>query len=255
MPTTKKNVPALVRGLRVLEFVANSVEAPNLSKIVAEVGLPLSSAHAICATLVSEGYFEKASDGTFELTHRVLDLASSKIGEYDIVEEFYSLCSRSDVLRSNGVTLTVRENADAYFVAVRNSPHPVGYTFRTGTRVPACCIASGRAMLADLSNEEVCELYPSEDLPQLTKTQPKYRGQLLGILDDARQVGYAQESKGLRPSMVSFGAAISSHSGPSNMAVSVTLYEEDMSENTEADAIQALKALASQLSRASRMIA
>lgn len=253
-PSVKKAVPALVRGLKVLQFVANVEERPNLSTIVAEVSLPLSSAHAICATLVSEGYLERASDGTFGLTHRVLDLASSKIGEYDVVEEFYNQSRKSDILRANGVTLTVRENADAYFVAVRNSPHPVGYTFRTGTRVPACCIASGRAMLADLTNEEVCLLYPSETLPQLTKTQPQHREQLLSILEDARNSGYALESKGLRPSMLSIGVAISVDSGPAKMAVSVTLYEEDMTVTSQAEAAGALKAMADHLSRASKMI-
>ena len=245
----------MVRGLRVLEFVAHAKQRPNLSTIVGSVGLPLSSAHAICTTLVLEGYLERATDGTFGLTHRVLDLASSKIGEYDIVEDFYHECGGTEILRRNGVTLTVREGADAYFIAVRNSPHPVGYTFRTGTRVPACCIASGRAMLADLTNDEVCALYPSEDLPQLTKTQPKYRGQLLAILDEARQTGFAEEKKGIRPSMYSFGAAVSSRSGPARMGVSVTLYEEDMDPTSEAEAVKAVKALAAHLSRASGMIA
>ena len=245
----KKNAPALVRGLRVLELVAGSTTPHNLTTIASQLRIAMSSAHSICTTLLNEGYLERASDGTFSLTLRVLDLASSRINQYEVVEHFYAACDEIQLIRENGATMTVLQGPDVYFIAARNSPQPLGVTFKAGTRMPACCTASGRALLADLTNEEVCKLYPNEELPQLTKDHPKYRGELMAILDQARKDGYSKEIKGTRPHMCSYGALVATPSGKPIAGVAITMYEGDLTPEVEQQAIDAIRLLASKLSR------
>ena len=238
-----------MRGLRVLELVASSSTPQTLTTIAADLEIAMSSAHSICTTLVSEGYLERASDGTYGLTLRVLDLASSKINRYGIVEHFYSACDEIPLIRENGATMTVLEGADVYFIAARNSSKPLDVTFRTGTRMPACCMASGRALLANLTDEEVCKLYPDEEIPQLTKDHPKYRSELLEILGQARKDGYSKEIKGTRPHMCSYGALVSPPSGKAIAGVAITMYEGDLTPDVEQQATEAITLLASKLSR------
>jgi len=102
----KTSAPALSRGLRILELIASSAQPPNLTMIAAGLGVAMSSAHSLCTTLIQEGYVEKASDGTFSLTLRVLDLASSKINKYEIVEHFYAACDEIQLIRENGATMS-----------------------------------------------------------------------------------------------------------------------------------------------------
>jgi len=251
----KPSAPALVRGLRVLELIASSEKPHNLTTVASELGVAMSSAHSICTTLLNEGYLERASDGTFSLTLRVLDLASSKINRYEIVEHFYAACDEIRLIRENGATMSVLDGPDVYFIAARNSPQPLGVTFKTGTRMPACCMASGRALLSALTNDEVCKLYPAEELPQLTKDHPKYRGELLAILDQARKDGYSREIKGTRPHMCSYGALVATPSGKSIAGVAITMYEGDITPEVERQAIDAIRLLASKLSRFSDIVA
>ena len=244
----KSPAPALSRGLRLLEFIASSEAPQNLTTISKHMGIAMSSAHSVCTTLLQEGYLEKHSDGSFHLTLKVLDLASSKIKSYEIVEHFNRACEEIDIIRRNGATLTVLEGPDVFFIATRNSPQPFGIKFQPGTRLPACCMASGRALLANLTDEEVCEIYPSEDIPQVTKAHPKSRKELLEILQEARKNGYSQEIKGTAPNMISYGALVAKPGGEAVAGVAISLYEEDVTDVVAAEAIDAIKTLAARLS-------
>lgn len=249
-PAKKKaSAPALVRGLRVLELISSSDQPFTLTMIAKRLGIAMSSAHSICSTLQDEGYLDRSSDGSFSLTLRVLDLASSKISKYSMVDHFYSLCDETQLIRENGATLTVLDGPDVYFIAARNSPQPLGVTFRIGSRMPACCMASGRALLAGLTDEEVCELYPEEEIPQLTKDNPRYRKELLAILARAREEGHSREIKGTRPHMFSYGARVVPPSGKAKAAVAITMYEGDITPEVEVAAIEAIQNLAADLSR------
>jgi DNA-binding IclR family transcriptional regulator len=245
----KSRAPALVRGLRVLELIAGSSERHNLTTIAARLRIAMSTAHSICTTLVNEKYLSRNSDGTFDLTLKILDLASSKINRYEIVEHFHSVCEEIQIIRENGATLSILEGPDVYFIAARDSPQPLGVTFRVGTRLPACCMASGRALLATLSDDEVRGLYPNRELPQLTKDHPKYRDELFGILNEARQSGYSREMKGTRPHMCSYGAVVFGASDKAIAGVAITMYEGDLTPQVEKQAIDAIQLLAGKLSR------
>lgn len=253
-PKKRPGVPALIRGLRVLELISSSSERHTLTTISKRMGIAMSSAHSICSTLHHEGYLNRGSDGSFTLTLRVLDLASSKISQYSMVDHFYSLCDDIQLIRENGATLTVLDGPDVYFIAARNSPQPLGITFRIGSRMPACCVASGKALLAGLTDEEICRLYPNEEIPQLTNNNPRYRAELLKILADVRKDGYSKEIKGTRPHMFSYGARVVPPSGKAKAAVSITMYEGDITPEVEASAITVIQQLAYDLSRLGDLI-
>lgn len=246
--TQKSSSPALSRGLKVLELLASSIEPQSLTSISKGMDIAMSSTHSICTTLINEGYIEKRSDNTFELTLKVLSLASSKIHTYDIVEHFYKVCDEIQLIRENGATVSVLDGADVYFVACRNSPQPLGVKFTVGMRLPACCTASGRALLANLSNDEIKKIYPKEQLPQVTKASLKTRTELLDILDVARQNGHSEEKGGTRPHMYSYGALVSTQKGKSIAGIAISMYEGDIDSEVEKNAIQSILELAKRLS-------
>ena len=249
----KSIAPALTRGLRVLELLSRSGTPQSLTNIAKALGIAMSSAHSICTTLRSEGYIERSSDGTFDLTLKVLDLASSKINQYDIVEHFYEVCDEIPIIRENAAVISVIDGPDVFYIGSRNSPQPLGVTFRVGMRLPACCTASGRALLANMTEAEVKRLYPDEALPQVTKASTATRTELLQILEDARRLGYATEKGGTRPHMYSYGAAVGQKAGRTT-GVAVMLYEGDVTPESERAVVSAVRDLASRLSRFSEIL-
>lgn len=244
----KNSAPALVRGLRVLELIAGSESRHSLTTVASSLGIAMSSAHSVCTTLMNEGYLERARDGTFDLTLRIVDLARSKIESYSLVDHFHRVCEEIPLIRENGATMSVLEGPDVYFIAARNSPKPLGVTFKVGSRMPACCMASGRALLSRLTDDEVRALYPQEELPQLTRDHPARRSQLLTMLAEARRDGYSREIKGTRPHMCSYGALVASPNGKTVAGVAITMYEGDLTPAVEQEAIASIRDLASTLS-------
>ncbi len=162
---------------------------------------------------------------------------------------FHDDCDQIDIIRSNGATITLLEGPDVYFIGVRNNPQPLGVSFKVGMKLPACCTASGRALLSQLSDEEIKEIYPSESLPQVTKANLVKRKDLLGILKTVRERGYSDELAGTRPHMFSYGAVVTNNRGVTQAGVAVVMHEDDITNKIEAEAIDAVKALASQLSK------
>lgn len=254
-PSAKSIAPALTRGLKILELIARSDERQTLTAIAKELDIAMSSAHSLCKTLQADGYIERFSDGTFDLTLKVLDLASSKINKYDLVQHFYDICDEIPIIRENAAVISVLDGSDVFYIGARNSPQPLGVTFKVGMRLPACCTASGRALLAAMSDEEVRTLYPEEQLPQVTKASTETRAELLDILADARASGYAVEKGGTRPHMYSYGARLISSVGHSTAGVAIMLFEGDATPEVEAKAVSAVQELAQRLSRFGQILA
>lgn len=250
----KSVAPALTRGLKALELLATTNQPQSLTAISKHLGIAMSSAHSICSTLRNEGYIEKRSDGSFQLTLKVLDLASSKINKYDIVEHFYEACDEMPMIRENASVIAVLDGQDVFYIGTRNSPHPLGVTFRVGMRLPACCTASGRALLANMTDEEVCRVYPDELLPQVTKASLRTRSELLDVLARVRKEGHAEEIATTRPHMCSYGALVATPSGKSIAGVAVSLYEGDVTPAVERAAVSAISELAKRLSRFGEML-
>ncbi|WP_148280464.1 IclR family transcriptional regulator domain-containing protein [Sinorhizobium fredii] len=122
-------------------------------------------------------------------------------------------------------------------------------------RLPACCTASGRALLAAMTDEEVKTLYPDEKLPQVTKASTETRTELLAILAEARRKGYAVEKGGTRPHMHSYGARVINSQGRSTAGVAVMLYEGDATPDVESKVVTAVQELANRLSRFGQILA
>jgi DNA-binding IclR family transcriptional regulator len=101
--------------------------------------------------------------------------------------------ARRLVSRHNETTcLAVLDGRDSLFVAKEETTHAVRLVTSVGSRLPAFAAASGRAMLADRSEEEVTALYADCELETPTGRRLAGLDELLGILRDARRRGYAE---------------------------------------------------------------
>ncbi len=62
---------------------------------------------------------------------------------------------------------------------------------RVGSRLPAHCTAGGKVLLAELSDDQIRELYRDEELEQLTPRSVGTVAALLARVDETRRHGYA----------------------------------------------------------------
>jgi DNA-binding IclR family transcriptional regulator len=88
--------------------------------------------------------------------------------------------------------------------------------------MPASATSTGKALLAELSDEQVVALYPEDALPTLTAKSVSTRGELLRHLALVRRRGYATSSEESEAGVASMAVALSG-SSDSRLAFNVAL--------------------------------
>src|SRR5580704_3029912 len=81
MPATKtQSVPALERGLSILEWLSKSKHGLTLSQLSRSLDLPKSSVHCLLLTFERQGYLNRdESSGRYRLGLRLCGLASAAV--------------------------------------------------------------------------------------------------------------------------------------------------------------------------------
>ncbi|GAA4134054.1 IclR family transcriptional regulator [Aminobacter aganoensis] len=223
--------PALTRGLKILDLIAEAGRSITMTEIAERLDIAKSSAHGLLATLISAGYLERLPNGSYRLGLRVVGLAHARIESADLPAEFYSIWDQHAQFHEEAAVLAVLDGPHVVYIACRNSPHALGITFRLGMRLPACCTATGKALLSTMSNEEVRDFYAEHDLANLTPASVPNVEQLLRQLDHIRKRGYSVDDGETRDHMWSAGAPILAWEGQrAEAAAAISFLRSDMSQ-------------------------
>jgi IclR family transcriptional regulator, blcABC operon repressor len=218
-------VPAVTRAAAILDLLSHERSALGVSAIARRLGLPKSSVANICSTMVDAGLL-RAQDGGVQLGHRLAQLGGAYLGGIDQVRLFQESCA---LLRSGGddtVQLAMlSDGIDVIYLAKRDGVYPVRLASTPGRALPATCTATGKAMLATLTDEEVTDRLPAAgSLPRLTASSITTRAELLAELHQIRSRGYALDREEVIEGVVCVGVAIPRRSPAEQLlAVSITL--------------------------------
>lgn len=223
----KGSVPAVHKAVQVLDALANAGEALSLAVLTQQLGLPKSSLLSLCNSLCETGLARRTERGSYELGNRVLDFANAYLRKTDITKEFVHAWDEMGELRDEGMVLGVLDGTDVVYVACRNGSRPLGVTYRIGMRLPACCTATGKALLSTLPESQVKQLYRGVALPSLT---PRSHARLKSLTDDLTGIrlrGYAVDDEETREGMYCIGAPVFDGSGHAIAAIAVSLLKAE----------------------------
>ncbi|ACI94603.1 transcriptional regulator, IclR family [Afipia carboxidovorans OM5] len=217
-PVKKDLAPALTRGLGILTFIARTGRSVTLTEIADELGIAKSSAHGLLATLVNGGFLDRQADSTYRLGLRVVELANARIESSELPAEFYAIWNRYPQFHQEAAILAVLDGPDVIYIACRNSPLALGITFRPGMKLPACCTATGKALLSTLSNSEVRDFYKRHEFARLTQSSVPNVSKLIRQLEEIRERGFSIDDGETRDHMWSVGAPICGWEGQRSAA-------------------------------------
>ncbi len=151
----KSLVPALERGLAILEILANSRGGLTLSQLTRYLTLPKSSVHCLLKTFEENGYlFRHESSGKYRLTLRVSDLARRALNGISLREHVRPhLRSLSE---KTGITVHLGLIDQGACVLIEKIVPPGAYRSATwvGKQLGVHCTAIGKALAAGLSDQE-----------------------------------------------------------------------------------------------------
>ena len=186
-----KPIRAVDRALDVLLCFSRESPELTLTEISARVGLHKSTVHRVLATLESARFVEHDSvTGEYRLGLRLLELASLVLEHVNLRRQAWPHLVRLAQEYRETVDLGILDGTDIVYLEVIDSPQRVKLAVAPGQRLPACCTASGKAMLAFLPEQQVRQI--------LVQGVPKYTAQtivstdnLLADLRAAHERGFA----------------------------------------------------------------
>jgi IclR family acetate operon transcriptional repressor len=187
-----KTSRSVERALAVLCTIARSEEPIGVSEIARQTAVSKSTVHLSIQTMRALGFVEQDSvSGRYVLGLAAAQLGAAALGQSRLItavsDPMRDLADRS----REAVSLGVRSGSEVVFVKRFETSHVLRTSIREGTRMPLHASASGKCILLGLTDDEVCELYPDELLPEQASKTLRGRSELLAELAEVRQRGYA----------------------------------------------------------------
>jgi DNA-binding IclR family transcriptional regulator len=164
----------------------------RLSEATRYLGVASSTAHRLLAMLTYRGFVRQDPVSKAYLPGPALtSVAFAIFGRVDVPATATPIMrGLSERLRET-VHVGMLDGSSVRFVAAVEGPAAVRVASRLGRTMPAHCTSTGKAMLAQLSEAELRQLLPREELRRITAYSIATRTELEAELSRIRECGYA----------------------------------------------------------------
>jgi DNA-binding IclR family transcriptional regulator len=204
-------------GVQVLERAAQMLRALSAEpngltpiELADRVGLPRSTAYRIVGTLASEGFMRASPGGKLFIGAGLISIATA--GRRDLRHEAAPYLEQLSHELHETVELVVLDGGEALFTNQFVSSRSLRVVAQVGDRFPLHCTACGKALLAELPEEDALALIPAR-LERFTPHTDVDRRRLLKSLETVRADGVAYDHQEHTIGVSAVGAAIRDASG------------------------------------------
>lgn len=239
-----------LRLFALLEVVASKDQFFSLQSLVEETNIPKPTLHRMLQQLESAGLLERSVDSRQYATGvRLRKLAENLL----LNDTFHG--ARHGVLRAlvnevgESCNLTALSGSEVMYLDRVETPAPLRFYLRSGSRVPVHCSASGKLFLAGMTPAQRQRLLAHAPLEAFT---PKTLTDLDALEDEIKQVkrqGYALDIEEFLPGLLCVAVLVPSVSGRSNLCVAAQAPIMRLSPEKALNLLPALQRAADALSR------
>lgn len=199
-------VKSAMRTLDILEFVVAQRQPLAANDIAAALSIPVSSLSYLLATLVERGYLER--QGRRYAGGPGLQRLQARKFKPSLADRVAPLVRMLRVQLNETATFFVRNGAMAEALVTEVGEHALRYSLEVGRQAPLHALASGKALLATFSPQELDAYFASTRLTPLTPDTITSEKQLREEIDKARRTGFAHAREEFALGIASVGRAI-----------------------------------------------
>ncbi|WP_069164107.1 IclR family transcriptional regulator [Nocardia altamirensis] len=222
---TSSDVPALRRGLAVLQLLAGRAGPISASTIARELDLPRSTTYHLLGELEAARFVTRLpSERRYGLGIAAFELGSAYL-RHDPLERLAGPLLRELVEEvGHNAHLGVLHGNELLYLIKERPVRPETLVTGVGVRLPAHLTACGRAILAHLPAAQIRALFPSaSSFVRRTERGPNSLAALRSVLATELRRGWACEDGHVTPGYASVGYPVFDHNQRPIAAISVTL--------------------------------
>jgi IclR family KDG regulon transcriptional repressor len=183
-------VKSLRKALGILRAVTEAGRDPTVAEVAIQTGLARATTHRLVQTLMTEGYLEQV-DGRLSCGFSVLPLAASLLDHnrlrLEALPHLQTLAQKTMQRTNLGL---LHQNRLLYLAGIEKPSLPTIYS-RFGRMIPAHCCSLGKAILAQVSEDEVKALIAMQPLAAKTVNTITNMRAFMNELAAVRERGYA----------------------------------------------------------------
>jgi IclR family acetate operon transcriptional repressor len=181
-------VQSVGRAFEILEVIAAQGGELSLSEIAASVGLPAPSAHRLLRTLVSLGYLRQETSRRYALAPRLIRLGDAAARQFGAWA--YPVLTGLMEAIGESANMAILDGTNAIYVAQVAGRHSMRMFTEVGRRVPLHATGVGKALLAQLPDEEILRILDLAGMRSITPHTVTDPNVLLQELRASRIRGY-----------------------------------------------------------------
>ncbi|MCX5416194.1 IclR family transcriptional regulator [Streptomyces sp. NBC_00059] len=187
-------IESLDTGLRLMRLFLTH-DTLSVTDAARELDVARSTAHRVLSTLEARGFATRDASGRgYSAGPELVTLGRPAGYGPEIRARLQPVLDAAAAATGETVSTAALIGDQVIITDGRESPHPVRAVLETGRAHPAHATSAGKALLAQLTTEQVCALYPDERLPGVTGRTLTSRTELLAELARIRTLGRADSA-------------------------------------------------------------
>jgi DNA-binding IclR family transcriptional regulator len=223
--TDRYIVPALKRGLDILEMFSRDKDVVTVPEITRTLGISRATAFRLVHTLAVAGYLERLPSAyAFRLGRQSLALSFEYLNSLNVVDVARPLLEQLRDKLGATAHLAIRHGTVMMYLLRAPSQHELvsSLVAPVGTRYPVHAVACGRALLFDVSDAELDELFKDFDFAAFPSPAPQSLAALKAQLVRERRKGYVSCMSVFVRAKRSVGAPVRDGSGVAIASINVS---------------------------------
>lgn len=244
-----KSVPAIEKGMIILEELAKSQNGLSVSELTRNLSLPKSSTYGLLLTLERMGYLHRNENtGRYMFGMKIFTLANMAMNGLNL-RKLASPYIRTLMKKTNlTVHMAILEQNEAVIIEKIESPYIPKVETWVGKRMGIHCTAAGKALISDWQEEDIDRLI-HHGLPRYnenTIVSPKKLKEELALV---RKHGYSFDAEEETIGSRCIGAPIYNQTGRVVAAISLVGYKKQIYRETLDPLILSVKETAAKISQ------
>lgn len=217
-PAKSGGVQSVERAFELLELITDAGGEVTLSELSAATSLPLPTIHRLLRTLAAKGYIRRLPSRRYGLGPRLIRLGEAANKQLGALAR-PQLKSLVDELGETS-NMAVLDSDMVVYIAQVPSPHSMRMFTEVGRRVHTHDTGVGKAILAQLSDEDVRRIVAGAGMPTPTNRSIATIDDLLADLEEIRRRGYAIDDGEQELGVRCFAMAVPGSPTPTAVSVS-----------------------------------
>ena len=205
-PAQSSQVKSATRTLDIIEYVVAHPRPLVAQEIATALGIPVSSLSYLLATLVERDYLVR--EGRRYSPGPGLDKLQMHAEAYTLADRAAPLVRTLRVQLNETTSFWVREGWEVEALVTESSEQALRYAVPTGNRMPMHPLASGKALLAKLTDAELDRYFAETERERFTPSTVTSEKALRKEIAHIRQTGFSWADEEFSLGIIGIGRAV-----------------------------------------------